>query len=119
MSTGVIVAIAVGALLVIGILIALVARARSGARALERRRTEAAAARRDEAERRSAEADDAERRARLAQAEAERHRADARLHSEQADAFEEGHLDDRLSAEEDAPASPAPHEAPEAQEARR
>jgi cell division protein FtsN len=119
MSAGVIVAIAVGALLVIGVLAALVMHARSDARALERRRTEAATARRDESERRSIEADRAERRARLAQAEAEQHRAESRVHAEQADAYEQGLADDRLPDEEGAAEAPAPHQAPEPQETRR
>jgi flagellar biosynthesis/type III secretory pathway M-ring protein FliF/YscJ len=96
MSTGAIIAIVVGALIVIGVVIALIARARSGERALNRRRQEAAGAHRQQAEVRGREAEQAEQRAKLAQAEAERHRADARLQNERAEAYEQGRADDRL-----------------------
>ncbi len=104
MSTGVIVAIVVAAVIVVGLVIALTVRARSGERALRQRRNEAAAASRADAELKVREAEQAEHRARLAGAEAERHRAESRVRSERAEAFEQGLADEHLRDEEDTPA---------------
>jgi flagellar biosynthesis/type III secretory pathway M-ring protein FliF/YscJ len=113
MSTGVIVAIVVAALILVGLVIALIARARSGERALERRRNEAAAASRQDAELKVSEAERAEHRARLAEAEAERHRAESRLHGERAEAYEQGLADDHLRDDEAPPEDGDPEVASE------
>jgi hypothetical protein len=103
MSTGVIIAIVVVAVILVAAVIALIARARSGERALARRRTEAAEASRRDADLKVGEAERAEHRARLAQAEAERHRAESRLGHERAEAFEQGLADDHLRDDEGTP----------------
>jgi type II secretory pathway pseudopilin PulG len=94
MSTGLIVAIVVVALIIIGVVAFLLPRmrARSHERAVERRREEVAGAHREVAEQRMAEAQRAERIARAERAEAELHQSRAELH-------EQGLADDELEDE--------------------
>lgn len=105
MSTGVIVAIVVVAVILIALLLAI---PRMRSRAAERRRERELSERREQAvagHRQAAEvgvgrAEEAEHRARLANAVAERERAEARLHEERARAHERGMNDDELMSEE-------------------
>jgi len=92
MSTGAIVAIAIGAAIILIILLALVIprmRARKAEQQLATRREEVAGAHRDAAAEREAKA-------RIAESEAQRARADAQLHEARADLHDRGLADDQL-----------------------
>ena len=94
MSTGLIIAIVVVAILLIALFAVVMPRARAKAREREimRRRDEVAGAHRDQAEDRAARAEYAEQQARRERAEADLHESRARLH-------ERGLADDELDAE--------------------
>ena len=95
MSTGAVVAIAAGAVIILLILLALVSRMRahSTERRREARRGELASAHRDAA-------GESERRARLAEREARRERAEADLHEAKADLHEHGLADEELDRDD-------------------
>jgi hypothetical protein len=101
MSTGLIVAIVVVALLLIGLLVML-PRMRAGAerkkaeRELQGRRDRVAGEHRDVAQSRERDAERAEQQARIAQQEAEKQRSEARLQQERATLHERGMADDEL-----------------------
>jgi flagellar biosynthesis/type III secretory pathway M-ring protein FliF/YscJ len=94
MSTGLIIAIVVVAILLIALFAVVMPRARAKAREREimRQRDEVAGAHRDHAEDRAARAEYAEQQARRERAEADLHESRARLH-------ERGLADDELDAE--------------------
>ena len=101
MDTGVIIAIVIVALVLIGLLIALPkmregGRLRQRERELEQRRHEVATEHRQEAEARAERAQQAEQRARIAEHEAQRERAEAQLHEERASMHEQGLADHEL-----------------------
>lgn len=107
MSTGAIVAIVVVVVLLVIAVGFLVPRARAKARAraeqrgLERRRQEAVTGHRHEAGQRVQRAEEAERRARIAAQEAERNRAEARIHEERAALYHRGLADHELAHDGD------------------
>ena len=104
MSTGLIIAIIVVALILLAVLF-LIPRMRRKAemrkreRELANRRDAVATEHREVADSRQREADEAERRARMAQKEAERQRAEAELHQERAVMHERGDADHELIEE--------------------
>ena len=104
MSTGLIIAIVVVALILLAVLF-LIPRMRRKAemrkreRELANRRDAVATEHREVADTRQREADEAERRARMAQKEAERQRAEAELHQERAVMHERGDADHELIEE--------------------
>ena len=104
MSTGLIIAIVVMALILLAVLF-LIPRMRRKAemrkreRELANRRDAVATEHREVADTRQREADEAERRARMAQKEAERQRAEAELHQERAVMHERGDADHELIEE--------------------
>ena len=104
MSTGLIIAIVVVALILLAVLF-LIPRMRRKAemrkreRELANRRDAVATEHREVAESRQREAEEAERRARMAQKEAERQRAEAELHQERAAMHERGDADHELIEE--------------------
>ena len=104
MSTGLIIAIVVVALILLAVLF-LIPRMRRKAelrkreRELANRRDAVATEHREVADSRQREADEAERRARMAQKEAERQRAEAELHQERAVMHERGDADHELIEE--------------------
>jgi flagellar biosynthesis/type III secretory pathway M-ring protein FliF/YscJ len=104
MSTGLIIAIVVVALILLAVLF-LIPRMRRKAemrkreRELANRRDAVATEHREVADSRQREADEAERRARMAQKEAERQRAEAELHQERAAMHERGDADHELIEE--------------------
>ena len=104
MSTGLIIAIVVVALILLAVLF-LIPRMRRKAemrkreRELASRRDAVATEHREVADSRQREAEEAERRARMAQKEAERQRAEAELHQERAVMHERGDADHELIEE--------------------
>ena len=101
MDTGVIIAIVIVALVLIGLVVALPkmrerGRLRQRERELEQRRHEVATEHRQEAETRAERAQQAEQRARIAEHEAQRERAEAQLHEERASMHEQGLADHEL-----------------------
>lgn len=97
MSTGLIIAIVVVAVILVTGLAVFTIRTRRDARMLKQRRKEAVTASRQEAEQRAKDAERADMHARIAQAEAERSRAESQLHTERAAAYEKGMADDQLA----------------------
>jgi FtsZ-interacting cell division protein ZipA len=102
MSTGLIIAIVVVALILIALFAFVLPRMRRTAqvrareRELGQRREQVAGEHREEASTREREADMAERRAELARTEAERQRAEANLHQQRAEMHEQGMADHEL-----------------------
>ena len=101
MSTGLIIAIVVVALILLALLFFIPrmrekARVQKRERELEQRRDRVATEHREHADARQREAQQAEQKARLAQKEAERQRAEAGLHQERAKTYESGMADDEL-----------------------
>jgi hypothetical protein len=101
MSTGLIIAIAVAAVLIIALLVLLprmraAARQKQAQRELHSRRDRVAEEERSAATERERDAEMAERKARMAQQEAERERAEANLRHERADMHERGMADHEL-----------------------
>ena len=101
MTTGLIIAIVVIALILIGLLVMLPrmrrqAEMKKRERELGQRRDAAAGQHRQVAETRESEADKAEREARMAQKQAEKQRAEAELHKERATMTERGDADHEL-----------------------
>src|SRR5215218_11183330 len=101
MSTGLIIAIVVVALILLAILFFIPrmkrkAELKKRERELSNRRQAVATEHREVADSRQREADQAERQARMAQKEAERQRADAELHQERATMHERGDADHEL-----------------------
>jgi len=102
MSTGLIIAIVVIAIVLIALFAFVLPRARRTAqvkareRELGQRRERAADEQREEAQLRNRDADMAEQKARMAQAEAERERAEAKLREERAQMHEQGRADHEL-----------------------
>ena len=101
MSTGLIIAIVVVALILIGLLFLLPrmkrkAELKKRERELGQRREAVAGEHHQVADTRAQEADKAEREARMAQKEAERQRAEAELHRERATMHEQGQADHEL-----------------------
>jgi type II secretory pathway pseudopilin PulG len=101
MSTGLIIAIVVVALVLLAVLFFIPrmrrkAEMRKRERELGQRREAVATEHREHADTRAREADEAERRARMAQKEAERERAEAELHQERASMHERGEADHEL-----------------------
>jgi hypothetical protein len=101
MSTGLIIAIVVVALILIGLLVLLPrmkkqAELKKRERELGQRREAVAGEHREVADSRAQEAEQAERQARMAQKEAERQRAEADLHRERASMHEQGQADHEL-----------------------
>ena len=101
MSTGLIIAIVVAAILIIALLVLLPrmrasARRKQAERELHSRRERVADEQRSEAAERERSADMAERKARMAQQEAERERAEANLRHERAEMHERGEADHEL-----------------------
>jgi FtsZ-interacting cell division protein ZipA len=102
MSTGLIIAIVVIAIILIALFAFVLPRARRTAqvkareRELGQRRERAAEEQREEAELRNRDAEIAEQKARMAQAEAERERAEAKLREERAQMHERGRADHEL-----------------------
>ena len=106
MSTGLIIAIVVVALILLAILFLLPrmkrqAQLKKRERELSNRREAVATEHREVADTRQREADEAERRARMAQKEAERQRAEAELHQERATMHERGEADHELIDDEE------------------
>jgi hypothetical protein len=105
MSTGLIIAIVVAAVVILGLLLFLMprmrtkAREREAQRELHQRRERVADEHRTEATERERSAELAERKARMAQQEAERERAEANLRRERAEMHERGEADDELIEE--------------------
>jgi biopolymer transport protein ExbB/TolQ len=105
MSTGLIIAIVVVALILIAVFAFVLPRMRRTAqvkareRELGQRREQVAEHHRAEAGTREREADMAERKAQLAQAEAEKQRAQAQMDKQRADMHERGMADDELVAD--------------------
>jgi FtsZ-interacting cell division protein ZipA len=105
MSTGLIIAIVVIALILLAIFAFVLPRMRRTAqvkareRELNQRREQVAEQHRAEAGTREREADMAERKAQLAQAEAEKQRAEAQMNKQRADMHEQGMADDELVAD--------------------
>ena len=105
MSTGLIIAIVVIALILIAVFAFVLPRMRRTAqvkareRELGQRREQVADHHRTEAGAREREADMAERKAQLAQAEAEKQRAQAQMEAQRADMHERGMADDELVAD--------------------
>jgi hypothetical protein len=101
MSTGLIIAIVVVALILLAVLFLIPrmrrkAETRKRERELANRRDAVATEHREVADSRQREAEEAERRARMAQKEAERQRAEAELHQERASMHERGEADHEL-----------------------
>jgi hypothetical protein len=101
MSTGLIIAIVVVALILLALLFFIPrmrekARVQKRERELEQRRDRVAGEQREHATAREREAKQAEQKARLAQKEAERQRAEADLHQERAKTYESGMADHEL-----------------------
>jgi type II secretory pathway pseudopilin PulG len=101
MSTGLIIAIVVVALILLAVLFLLPrmrrkAEMRKRERELANRRDAVATEHREVADSRQREAEEAERRARMSQKEAERQRAEAELHQERAQMHERGEADHEL-----------------------
>jgi FtsZ-interacting cell division protein ZipA len=102
MSTGLIIAIVVAALLLIALFAFVLPRARRNAqvkareRELGQRRERAAETHRDEAAERNRQAEMAEQKARMAEAEAQRERAEAQLGEQRAQMHEQGLADHEL-----------------------
>ena len=102
MSTGLIIAIVVVALILIALFAFVLPRARRGAqmkqreRELEQRRERVAGEHRAEAEERSRQAEMAEQKAQMAEAEAKRERAEAEMREQRAQMHERGMADDEL-----------------------
>jgi hypothetical protein len=101
MSTGLIIAIIVAAVVIIGLLMLMPrmranARQREAQRELHSRRERVADEHRSEATERERSAEQAERKARMAQQEAERERAEANLRRERAEMHERGEADHEL-----------------------
>ena len=102
MSTGLIIAIVVVALILHALLVFVLPRARRTAqvkareRELEQRRERVAGEQRAEAEERRGQAEMAEQRAQMAASEARRERAEAELREQRAQAHERGMADDEL-----------------------
>jgi hypothetical protein len=102
MSTGLIIAIVVAAVVILGLLLFLMprmrakAREREAQRELHQRRERVADEHRTAATERERSAEMAERKARMAQQEAERERAEANLRRERAEMHERGEADDEL-----------------------
>jgi FtsZ-interacting cell division protein ZipA len=107
MSTGLIIAIIIVALLLIALFAFVLPRARRQAqvrareRELGQRRERAAEEHREEAETRRRDAETAEQKAQMAQAEAQRERAEANLREQRADMHEKGMADDELIADDE------------------
>jgi FtsZ-interacting cell division protein ZipA len=105
MSTGLIIAIVVVALLLIALFAFVLPRARRKAevrareRELGQRREQVAEHHREQASTREREADMADRKAQLAQAEAEKQRAEAQMEQQRADMHDRGMADDELVAD--------------------
>jgi flagellar biosynthesis/type III secretory pathway M-ring protein FliF/YscJ len=105
MSTGLIIAIVVVALVLIVLLAFVLPRMRHRSQVkarqheLEDRREQAATEHREHADERARTAERAEERARMAEAEARRERADADLHQQRAERHERGAADDELIRE--------------------
>lgn len=105
MSTGLIIAIVVAAIILIALFAFVMPRARRQAQArsrereLEQRRDRVAGEHRREADERAGRAETAEQKARMAEQEARRERADAEMHAERAKTHERGMADDELVAE--------------------
>jgi FtsZ-interacting cell division protein ZipA len=101
MSTGLIIAIVVIAIILLAVLFFIPrmrekARVQKRERELGKRREAVAGQHREVADTRAQEAERAEREARMAQKEAERQRAEAELHQEKATMHEQGHADHEL-----------------------
>jgi FtsZ-interacting cell division protein ZipA len=102
MSTGLIIAIVIAALVLIALFAFILPRARRGAqikkreRELEQRREHRAEEHRAEAAERRGEAEMAEQRARMAETEAQRERAEAEMREQRAQMHERGMADDEL-----------------------
>jgi hypothetical protein len=101
MSTGLIIAIVVVALILLALLVFLPrmrekARVKARERELGQRREAVAGQHREVADTRAAEAERAEREARMAQKEADRQRAEAELHQEKAEMHQHGQADHEL-----------------------
>lgn len=101
MSTGLIIAIVIAAIIIIALLVMLPrmrakAREQKAQRELHARRERVAEEQRSEATERERSADMAERKARMAQQEAERERAEANLRRERAEMHERGEADHEL-----------------------
>jgi hypothetical protein len=101
MSTGLIIAIAVAAVIILALLVLMPrmrasARRKQAERELHSRRERVADEHRSEAAERERAADMAERKARMAQQEAERERAEANLRQERAEMHERGEADHEL-----------------------
>jgi FtsZ-interacting cell division protein ZipA len=102
MSTGLIIAIVVAAIILIALFAFVLPRMRrqkemrDRRRELEHRRERVAGEHRDEAEGRSRNAELAEQKARIAEQEAKRERAEAELHQSRAEAHERGMADEEL-----------------------
>ena len=101
MSTGLIIAIVVVAIILLAILFFIprmkrAAQVKARERELGQRREAVATEHRETADARAREAEQAERQARLAQKEAERQRAEAELHQERATMHERGDADHEL-----------------------
>ena len=111
MSTGVVIAIVVVAILILATFAVLIPRARQRrlARVRERqlaaRRREAAESHRQEAEQHTQRAELAERRARISEQEAQREHAEANLRRERAELHERGLADDELADDSELGAS--------------
>jgi multidrug efflux pump subunit AcrA (membrane-fusion protein) len=105
MSTGLIIAIVVIALILLAVFAFVLPRMRRTAqvkareRELNQRREQVAEQHRAEAGTREREADMAERKAQLAQAEAEKQRAEAQMQKQRAEMHEQGMADDELVAD--------------------
>jgi FtsZ-interacting cell division protein ZipA len=102
MSTGLIIAIVVIALILIALFAVILPRARRGAEAkarereLEQRREQRAGEHREEAAERRNQAEMAEQRARMAETEAQKERAEAEMREQRAEMHERGMADDEL-----------------------
>jgi FtsZ-interacting cell division protein ZipA len=105
MSTGLIIAIVVVAVLLIALFAFVLPRmrhqrqVRARQRELEERRERVAGEHRAEADERAQQADRAEERARMAETESRRERAEADLHQQRAERHERGAADDELIAD--------------------
>jgi type II secretory pathway pseudopilin PulG len=101
MSTGLIIAIVVAAIIILALLVMLprmraATRRKQAERELHSRRQAVATEHREEASERETRAERAERQARIAQQEAERERAEANMRKERATMHERGMADDEL-----------------------
>ena len=106
MSTGLIVALVVLALLLVAFLVVLPrmrasAKRKKAERELQSRREQVAGEHRDRASERDRQAEMAEQKARIAQQQAEKERAEAQLQNERASMHERGMADDELIADDE------------------